>query len=51
MLGDEIFKDPIMRAAIKDRLTHKSYIVNINGNLYRIKETLIWLEQQYFFQR
>ncbi|WP_428868727.1 ATP-binding protein [Clostridium sediminicola] len=27
-----------MTAAIIDRLTHKSYIVNMNGNSYRLKE-------------
>lgn len=43
---DEIFKDPIMTAAMIDRLTHKSYIVNMNGNSYRLKETERWLKQQ-----
>lgn len=43
---DEIFKDPVMTAAMIDRLTHKSYIVNMNGNSYRLKETKLWLEEQ-----
>lgn len=43
---DEIFKDPIMTAAMIDRLTHKAYIVNMNGNSYRLKETKEWLENQ-----
>lgn len=43
---DEIFKDPVMTAAMIDRLTHKSYIVNMNGNSYRLKETQRWLEEQ-----
>lgn len=43
---DEIFKDPVMTAAMIDRLTHKSYIVNMNGNSYRLKETQLWLEKQ-----
>src|SRR6056297_2815652 len=43
---DEIFKDPVMTAAIIDRLTHKSYIVNMNGNSYRLKETQLWLNKQ-----
>lgn len=43
---DEIFKDPIMTAAMIDRLTHKAYIVNMNGNSYRLKETMEWLEKQ-----
>ena len=43
---DEIFKDPVMTAAMIDRLTHKSYIVNMNGNSYRLKETQRWLNEQ-----
>lgn len=43
---DEVFKDPVMTAAMIDRLTHKSYIVNMNGNSYRIKETQRWLQEQ-----
>jgi len=43
---EEIFKDPVMTAAMIDRLTHKSYIVNMNGNSYRLKETKMWLEEQ-----
>ncbi len=35
----EIFCDPILTAAMVDRLTHKSYMVNMNGSSYRIKET------------
>ncbi|MGE4284645.1 MAG: IS21-like element helper ATPase IstB [Clostridia bacterium] len=40
----EIFHDPVMTAAMVDRLTHKSYLVNMNGNSYRYKETKEWLE-------
>ena len=43
---DEIFKDPVMTAAMIDRLTHKSYLVNMNGNSYRLKETKRWLQNQ-----
>jgi DNA replication protein DnaC len=43
---EEIFKDPVMTAAMIDRLTHKSYVVNMNGNSYRFKETQKWLEKQ-----
>ena len=43
---EEIFKDPVMTAAMIDRLTHKSYIVNMNGNSYRLKETKLWLQSQ-----
>ena len=43
---EEIFKDPVMTAAMIDRLTHKSYMVNINGNSFRLKETQEWLQDQ-----
>ena len=43
---NEIFKDPVMTAAMVDRLTHKAYIVNMNGNSYRLKETKEWLSKQ-----
>jgi len=40
----EIFGDPVMTAAMTDMLTHKSYVVNMNGNSYRMKETKAWLD-------
>jgi DNA replication protein DnaC len=42
----EIFQDPVMTAAMIDRLTHQSYLVNMNGNSYRMKETKEWLQKQ-----
>lgn len=39
----EIFLDQVVTAAIIDRLTHKSYIVNMNGPSYGMKETKEWL--------
>ncbi|MFT8317498.1 MAG: ATP-binding protein [Sporolactobacillus sp.] len=42
----EIFQDPFMTAAMIDRLTHQAYLVNMNGNSYRLKETKTWLKQQ-----
>lgn len=35
----EIFGDPVLTAAMVDRLTHKAHIVNMNGKSYRVKET------------
>lgn len=35
----EIFGDPILTAALVDRITHKAYLVNMNGESYRLKET------------
>lgn len=42
---DEIFLDPVITAAMIDRLTHKSYMVNMNGESYRMKETKEWMEK------
>jgi len=43
---EEIFKDPVMTAAMIDRLTHKSYVVDMHGNSYRLKETKKWMNGQ-----
>ena len=40
----EIFHDPVLTAAMVDRLTHKSYLVNMNGNSFRLKETKAWMQ-------
>jgi DNA replication protein DnaC len=36
---DELFKDPVLTAAMVDRLTHKAVFVNMNGSSYRMRET------------
>jgi len=43
---DEIFLDPVITAAMVDRLTHKSYMVNMNGPSYRMKETKEWIKKE-----
>ena len=43
---EEIFGDTVMTAAMIDRLTHKSYLLNMNGSSYRLKETREWLANQ-----
>lgn len=35
----EIVKDKILVAAMVDRLTHKAYLINMNGQSFRVKET------------
>lgn len=42
---NEVFNDPVLTAALVDRLTHKAYVVNMNGNSYRTKETLEMLKE------
>ena len=36
---EEVLKDKVLCAALVDRLCHKSYLVNMTGTSYRIKET------------
>jgi DNA replication protein DnaC len=38
----ELFGDPVLTAAMVDRLTHKAFLVNMNGDSYRLKETEEW---------
>ena len=36
----QVFVDPVMTAALLDRLTHKAYIVSCNWESYRLKQSL-----------
>ena len=38
----EIFGDPTLTAAMVDRLTHRAFLINMNGKSYRVKETKQW---------
>ena len=40
----EIFGDPTLTAAMVDRLTHRAFLINMNGKSYRVKETRKWNE-------
>ncbi|AIF42183.1 IS21-like element helper ATPase IstB [Virgibacillus sp. SK37] len=40
----EIFYDPVLTAALTDRLTHKSHVLNMNGPSFRMKETEEWIK-------
>lgn len=41
----EIFGDPVLTAALLDRLTHKAYMIAMNGTSYRMKETAKWMKK------
>ena len=43
---EEVLKDKVLCSALVDRLCHKSYLVNMTGTSYRIKETKKFLEQK-----
>ena len=36
---EEIFGDPVLTAALVDRLTHKAYLIDMSGESYRMKQT------------
>ena len=36
---EEIFGDPVLTAALVDRLTYKAHLVNMNGESYRLRAT------------
>ena len=36
---EEVLKDKVLCSALVDRLCHKSYLVNMTGTSYRIKDT------------
>lgn len=40
----EIFHDPVLTAALTDRLTHKSHVINMIGPSFRMKETQEWIK-------
>lgn len=42
---NEIFHDPVITAAMVDRITYQSYVVNMNGSSYRVKETRDFINQ------
>lgn len=37
---DEIFGDAAITSAIVDRLTYKAYLIDMEGDSYRLRETL-----------
>ena len=39
----EIFHDPVLTAALTDRLTHKSHVINMVGPSFRMRETEEWI--------
>lgn len=43
---NELFGDPVLTAALVDRLTHKAYIVNMNGTSFRLRETKEMIQKQ-----
>lgn len=43
---NEIFYDQVLTAALTDRLTHKSHVLNMNGPSFRMRETEEWLKNE-----
>ena len=44
MKWQEIFHDAVLTAALTDRLTHKSHVINMIGPSFRMKETEEWIK-------
>lgn len=42
---EEVFHDQVLTAALTDRLTHRSHVINMVGGSYRIFETQEWIQQ------
>lgn len=42
----DIFHDPVLTAALTDRLTHKSHVINMVGPSYRMRETEEWMKKR-----
>jgi len=42
---NEIFGDTVLTAAMVDRLTHRAFIINMNGKSFRVKETKQMMEK------
>ena len=42
---EEIFGDPVLTAALVDRMTHKAHLINMNGESYRLRETKEFLQK------
>lgn len=40
----DIFHDAVLTAALTDRLTHKSHVINMNGPSFRMRETEEWMK-------
>ena len=43
---NEIFHEQVLTAALTDRLTHKSHVLNMNGPSFRMRETEEWLKNE-----
>ena len=43
---NEILHDPIITAAMVDRITHQSYVINMNGTGYRPRQTREFIREQ-----
>lgn len=43
---NDIFADTVLTAALVDRLTHKAHILNMNGESFRLKETMAFLNNK-----
>lgn len=48
---NEIIPDPVLVAALVDRITHKALLVNMSGQSFRLKETKKMMQNAFFNQK
>lgn len=48
---NEIIPDPVLVAALVDRITHKAMLVNMSGQSFRLKETKKMMQNAFFNQK
>lgn len=41
---EETFKDPMLTAAIVDRLAHRAHVLDMSGKSFRVEDTKEWLK-------
>ena len=40
---EETFKDPMLTAAIVDRIAHRAHVLDLSGSSFRVEDTKQWL--------
>uniref|UniRef100_UPI00359C2AC0 ATP-binding protein n=1 Tax=Enterococcus faecalis TaxID=1351 RepID=UPI00359C2AC0 len=40
---EEIFKDPMLTAAMVDRIAHRAHVLDLSGKSFRVEDTKKWL--------
>ncbi len=41
---EEVFKDPMLTAAMVDRIAHRAHFLDLSGKSFRVEDTKNWLK-------